>query len=114
LIGNELKVATGASTSSQITLPIDEDLEFAAQPLGILDIRVTPTRTKDILVSWDGLDPADAKWKDSKTFFAAYLVVHLEDKVKVLAGGIVTNGQPGKPVLITYQRRNKKRGTAGK
>jgi hypothetical protein len=77
---------------------------------------VTPTGTKEILISWHGLGPANATWEDGKTFFAAYPITHLEDKVKVLAGGIVTNGQseqPVKPALITYNRKNKKNGLGG-
>ena len=74
--------------------------------------RKSPTGAEEILVAWEGLDPADATWEDRKTFFDTYPFAHLEDKVKVLAG-VLTHGIPAKPVFITYQRKGKKKGTVG-
>ena len=103
---SQLKIAAGATASSQSGTPVTDDLELDAKPHDILNIRQPPTGVDEILVAWDGLDPADTTWEDRKIFFAAYPFAHLEDKVKVLEGGIVMNGgQPVGPVVKTYVRR---------
>ena len=91
---SQLKASSGASASSTKAPPVTEELELAAQPLDVIEVRLSPSGVKEILVLWEGLDPSDATWEDCSTFLTTYPLFHLEDKVNVLVGGIVMNGLP--------------------
>ena len=57
----------------------------------------------NILVHWDGLPESEANWEDYAKMITLFPNEHLEDKVQLLAAGMVT---PEKK-LLTYKRRNK-------
>ena len=104
----QLKLATGVTVPTSTAPPVTADLELAAQPVDILEIRQLPTGTMEVLVLWEGMDSTEATWEDSAKLLATYPSTHLEDKVNALAGGIVTNAPVQiQPVLKTYQRRIK-------
>ena len=84
---SQLKGATGATASSYTIPPLTEDLVMVAQPLDVIEVRLSPSGAKEILVLWEGLDPTKATWEDCSKFFATYPLSHLEDKVNVLGRG---------------------------
>ena len=58
------------------------------------------------LVQWKGLPSSEATWEDAAKLISAFPTHHLEDKVKLLAEGIVI---PADKAIKVYQRRNKKK-----
>ena len=60
-----------------------------------------------IWVQWEGTTTTKATWKTYAKRLKAYPDAHLEDKVKSLAAGIVTQAMR-KTQLNTYKMRNKK------
>ena len=62
---SQLKAATGATASLTAVPPLTEEFEMAAQPLDVIEVCLSPSGAKEILVLWEGLDPSDATWEDS-------------------------------------------------
>ena len=71
-----------------------------------MQFRQSPSKTREVLVLWEGRDKMEATWEDATKLFAIYPNAHLEDKVLKLVGNIVTPTVP--TTLKTYQRRRRR------
>lgn len=67
---SQLKGTSGASASLTIAPPVTAKLELDAQSLNVIEMRLSPSGAKEILVLWEGLDPTNVIWVDWSTFFA--------------------------------------------
>ena len=101
---SQLRRARGASHSSpQIPPQLTADLEMIVEPEELLEVRPKPQGAAgelEVLLKWKGLPEFEATWEDSHMIQTQFPDFHLEDKVKVWAGG---NDRP--PIRFTYARR---------
>ena len=79
-------------------------LELRAEPESILAHRYDNEGALEVLVQWADLPQVEATWENASLLNHQFPQFHLEDKVKLLAGGIAIpfNIMRG---WITYQRR---------
>ena len=78
-----------------------------AAPAAILGIRHPSPTLTEVLVQWQDLPCSEATWEDYNKLLAVFPSLHLEDKVKLLAEGIVIPTQPA-TIMKVYHRRNNK------
>ena len=101
---SQLRQARGASFSSS-TLPpqLSVDLEMLVEPETLLGVRPKTLGNAgdvEVLLKWKDLPDFEATWEDFYMIQQQFPSFHLEDKVKVWAGG---NVRP--PIRFTYARR---------
>lgn len=58
----------------------------------------------EVLIKWQHLTATEATWEPFDDIAARFPEFHLEDKVKLVAGGIARDN-PKPPVVITYARK---------
>ena len=107
---SQLKKAIGTAPALS-TLPphLSADMELHTEPEKLLEVkRVTRGQHNHLeaLIQWKGLPVFEATWEDVAATHHRFPWFHLEDKVNLWGGGIVTP-QATKP-LLTYAKRNKK------
>ncbi|KAJ9562283.1 hypothetical protein OSB04_007443 [Centaurea solstitialis] len=103
---SQLRRAVGNSlTSRDIPTQLTEDLVFQVEPEALLDVRKGSKHDPgdlDVLVKWKGTSEFESTWENLTALTQQFPNDHLEDKVKVLKGGI---DKP--PIRFTYTRRGK-------
>ena len=104
---SQLKRARGPShSSSHLPQQLSEDLELLVEPESLKGVRPKPQGQPgelEVLLKWKSLPDYEATWEDFHLICNQFPAFHLEDKVKVWAGG---NDRP--PIHFTYSRRTKK------
>ena len=110
---SQLRRAKGASLSSSCLPPqLTDELELIAEPEALLDVRPKQHGSSgevEVLLKWKSLPEFEATWEDFQMIQQQFPAFHLEDKVKVWAGG---NVRP--QVRFTYHRRKGKSGITDK
>ena len=78
--------------------------------LGIRDFHHPQGITREVLIKWQGLPDFDATWEAATTISDRFPHFHLEDKMVLWEGGIVTHQptRPKPPIIHTYSRKPKK------
>lgn len=103
---SQLRPALGMSiVGSDIPPQLTPELELVAAPAAILGVRPRPdteSRAMEVLIQWTGLPVSDATWEAFDRIQHQFPWFHLEDKVRVWAGG---NDKP--PIRFTYARRKR-------
>ncbi|XP_068662857.1 uncharacterized protein [Aristolochia californica] len=104
---SQLRRAKGISLSSSLLPPqLNTELEMLVEPAAILNIRrldKNGQQQMEVLVQWKDLPQFEATWEDFEVMRLQFPAFHLEDKVKVWAGG---NDRPH--ISITYSRSKQK------
>ncbi|KAJ9544173.1 hypothetical protein OSB04_023880 [Centaurea solstitialis] len=104
---SQLRKAVGKGLSST-TLPpqLSSDMVLQVEPEALLDVRMggkNDPGNLEVLVRWKGTSEFESTWENLEALAQQFPNSHLEDKVKVLRGGI------DKPtVRFTYKRRSNK------
>ena len=103
---SQLRRARGQSYSStELPAHISGDLEMQVEPEALLGVRPKhqgKAGELEVLLKWKALPEFEATWEDFQLLQQRFPEFHLEDKVKVWAGG---NVRP--QVRFTYSRRKK-------
>ena len=103
---SQLRRAHGVSNSSPVLPPqLTSDLEMVVEPAALLQVRPKVNGRNgevEVMIQWQGLPEFEATWEDFSMVQHQFPDFHLEDKVKVWAGG---NVRP--EIRFTYTRRKK-------
>ncbi|KAL8134900.1 hypothetical protein AgCh_009783 [Apium graveolens] len=87
----QLKKAVGStSVSSALPMQLGPELELLVEPEEVLNLRNRlegQTVIADVLIKWKNTPDFDATWESADVVMEQFPHFHLEDKVKVLAGG---------------------------
>ncbi|KAL4035233.1 hypothetical protein IC575_003914 [Cucumis melo] len=107
---SQLKKAIGNIKEAQSLDPfINESHEWITQPEEIYAYRRNQTTKEwEALVQWKGLPPHEATWENYADLKVQFPEFHLEDKVDLEEE---SDARP--PILFTYNRRKKDKGTRG-
>ena len=69
---------------------LTEDMELRVQPAAVTDTRNSPAGL-EVLIEWAELPPFEATWESAEVIQEQFPEFHLEDKVNLLGGSIVSN-----------------------
>lgn len=109
---SQLKWAVGTDSAAP---PLTADFETRLQPADILKVQQLPSRPKEVLVSWEGLDVAEATWQNTKKFLKAFPMVTLRTRCIIWKGVLSCLLYKGKEVrrrclrYTTEEERNRSR-----
>lgn len=104
-----LKKAVGTNFQPQpLPAALNEDHELLVEPESVLAVRETTMGQIEVLIQWHSLPACENSWESAAQLHEAFPDFPLEDKVKLLGGGIDEHRPSIKKV---YERRNKRKVT---
>jgi hypothetical protein len=98
-----LKKAISPTVNPQPLPPmLSEDLELKVEPDFLKDVRTTAGGQVEVLINWKDLPDFEATWESYDVINTQFPLFHLEDKVKLLGGSIVSR-PPIKKVYVRHK-----------
>ena len=85
---SQLKKATGTCTPSLVPLQLTDTLELHTTPAAVLNGCYRHDGALETLIQWSDLPVTEATWEEAALIAQQYPSFHLEDKVRLHAGGI--------------------------
>jgi len=69
---------------------LTDELELRVEPLAVKAVRNYPAGTAEVLIQWKDLPDFEATWESISVMKQQFPAFHLEDKVALLGGSIVS------------------------